>query len=425
MLKILHTADWHLGVRLHKKELVEDHRCFFEFLLNTIRERKINVLLVSGDIFDHANPSQEALQQYYDVLMQLHKEDCKVILTGGNHDSPAILNLTRSFLKVMDIHVVGRAEKSLLDQIIPIYGKEKETKAVICAVPFLRESDIRLSESGETQEDKQRKRKEGMVHHFSELVALASSSFAGKPVLMMAHLFASGADANEQKRDITIGGLDAFSAADFPAACDYVALGHIHRPMEINGQKHIRYSGSPVALSFSEKEQTKQLIEICIEEEKIKAITPIEIPSQRELIKLSGSFTEVKALVENFTNTRPLKAFAELNIVEPDTDLDLPLKVHELVTGYDKEQLEILTYKYNRIGTGQEERAENRAGIESWTEHEVLEAKMNDGKIGEENRVLIRSAFEELLMNIEAGNEMPITAGHTNREEHEGITHGH
>jgi exonuclease SbcD len=404
MLKILHTADWHLGVRLHKKDLSEDHQYFFDFLIDTIREREIDVLLVSGDIFDHANPSQEALQLYYDVLMKLHRSRCQVILTGGNHDSPAILNMTRKFLKVMDIHVVGRAEKNPADQIIPLIGKSNKPEAVVCAVPYLREADIRLSEAGESQSEKQQKRKEGIIRHFSNLVDLASSH-GNIPKLLMAHLFASGADSNEQKRDITIGGLDAFSAGDFPDACDYVALGHIHRPIEINGQKHIRYSGSPVALSFSEKEQIKELVEITIDEEKVINITPLEIPANRKLIKLSGTFTEVKTMVESFENNLPLKAFAELEIIEADTDLDLPVKVHQLVTEYNKEQLDILTYKYNRIGTMHKSSGEEQIDIESWSENEVMEERMNEEKIVEEDRILIRSAFDELLSNIEYENQ--------------------
>ena len=107
MLKIIHTADWHLGVRLHKKDLAKDHQLFFDWLISTIKEKKIDVLLVSGDIFDHANPSQEAQALYFDVLYRLKETGCKVILTAGNHDSPAVLDLTRKFLKIMDIHVVG------------------------------------------------------------------------------------------------------------------------------------------------------------------------------------------------------------------------------------------------------------------------------------------------------------------------------
>jgi len=343
MLKILHTADWHLGVRLHKKDLTEDHRLFFNFLIDTIHEKSIDVLLVSGDIFDHANPSQEALHLYYDILLKLKHTGCKVIITGGNHDSPAILNMTGGFLKMMDIHVIGRAEKNLQNQLISL--------------------------------------------------------------ILMAHLFAAGADTKEQKRDITIGGLDAFAASDFPSKFDYVALGHIHRPMEINGKKHIRYSGSPIALSFSEKNQTKQLVEIVITNNLISEINTIEIPTQRKLVKFSGNFSEVKDAIENYINIHPLKTFAELEIIEPTTDLGLPMKVHELITNYDKEQLDVLTYKYGFAGSRLSDPADERPDIEAWSENELMEELMNEKDIHEEDRVLVRSAFNELLTSIEEKNE--------------------
>lgn len=404
MLKILHTADWHLGVRLHKKDLTEDHRLFFNFLIDTIHEKSIDVLLVSGDIFDHANPSQEALHLYYDILLKLKHTGCKVIITGGNHDSPAILNMTGGFLKMMDIHVIGRAEKNLQNQLISVYNKNNEPYAIVCAVPYLRESDIRISESGESHESKQQKRKQGMMQHFEDLVAL-TDSYVKVPLILMAHLFAAGADTKEQKRDITIGGLDAFAASDFPSKFDYVALGHIHRPMEINGKKHIRYSGSPIALSFSEKNQTKQLVEIVITNNLISEINTIEIPTQRKLVKFSGNFSEVKDAIENYINIHPLKTFAELEIIEPTTDLGLPMKVHELITNYDKEQLDVLTYKYGFAGSRLSDPADERPDIEVWSENELMEELMNEKDIHEEDRVLIRSAFNELLTSIEEKNE--------------------
>lgn len=404
MLKILHTADWHLGVRLHKRELTKDYHYFFDFLIETIRNRSIDVLLVSGDVFDHANPSQEALQLYYDVLIRLRETGCKVILTGGNHDSPNILNMTRNFLRMMDIHVVGQAEEDPQKQIIPILNQEKEILAVVCAVPYLRERDIRVSEAGESFEEKQKKRKEGIKQYFFELSQLAEQ-YGNIPVIMMAHLFASGADTKEQVRDITIGGLDAFSAGDFPARCNYVALGHIHRPMTINGKEHIRYSGSPVALSFAEKEHIKQLVEIVISDNQISAINPIEIPEIRKLIKFKGTFSEVKSMVENFVNPQPLKAFAELEIIQPERDLDIALKIHGFITNYSGEQVDILTYKYESTGDKTMHIAEEKADIEAWSEKEILEELMISEKIGEESKELIRSAFDELLTMIETGDE--------------------
>jgi exonuclease SbcD len=406
MLKILHTADWHLGVRLHKQDLTEDHRLFFQFLLQTIKERGVDVLLISGDIFDHANPSQEALQLYYEVLLQLKECGCQVILTGGNHDSPAILNMTRRFLKLMDIHVVGKAEPEIANQVIPLYNKNRDLKAVVCAAPFLRESDIRTSDAGEKETDKQQKRKEGMIQHFEALVKKAEV-YGNVPILLMAHLFAAGAETKEQKRDITIGGLDAFSAADFPSACQYVALGHIHRPMAINGEKFIRYSGSPIALSFSEKEQIKELVEVIIHEDSSLAISTIPIPLQRKLIKFTGTFTDVKQQVETFKNPNPLKAFVELEVMEPDTDMDLALNIHQLVTRYDQEHLQILTYKYSRPGQTKSLtlRDDLSLDIENWSEMKVFEELLEKEKIVGDDREQLKIALEELLLKVTTENE--------------------
>jgi exonuclease SbcD len=396
MLKILHTADWHLGVRLHKRELTNDFLRFFDFLIETIRNRNIDVLLVSGDIFDHANPSQDALQLYYDLLIKLHETKCKVIITGGNHDSPAVLNMTRSFLRMMDIHVVGKAEEDSQKQIIPIMNEDKQAVAIVCAVPYLRERDIRLSEAGESDEEKKKKRKEGVKEYFFELVQ-KTEIYGDIPVIMMAHLFASGADTKEQTRDITIGGLDAFSSGDFPARCSYVALGHIHRPMIINNNDHVRYSGSPIALSFAEKEHSKQLVEIIVSDKKIAAINSIPIPEIRKLIKFRGTFSEVKSMVENFINPFPLKAFAELEIIQPERDLELSLKIHRFIADFAGDQLEILTYKYERSGMQPMNIAEEKEDIEAWSEKEILEEFMTAEKIGDDDKELIRSAFDELL----------------------------
>jgi len=214
---------------------------------------------------------------------------------------------------------------------------------------------------------------------------------------MMAHLFASGADKKEQTRDITIGGLDAFSAGDFPDRCNYVALGHIHRPMSINNKDHIRYSGSPIALSFAEKEHSKQLIEIIISDRKIATINPIPIPEIRKLIKFRGTFSEVKSMVENFINPFPLKAFAELEIIQPERDLELSLKIHRFIADFAGDQLDILTYKYERSGMQPLNIAEEKEDIEAWSEKEILEEFMTAEKIGDDDKELIRSAFDELL----------------------------
>src|ERR1700733_11713282 len=117
-MRILHTADWHLGIKLHKKDLAEDHKVFFEWLVNLITEREIEVLLISGDIFDHVNPTSEARQLYYSFLRQLIHVKCKVIITAGNHDSPAVLNGPRAILAMLNIDIVASVSSAMEENII-------------------------------------------------------------------------------------------------------------------------------------------------------------------------------------------------------------------------------------------------------------------------------------------------------------------
>ena len=123
-MRILHTADWHLGIKLHKKDLADDHRNFFEWLVNLIKEREIEVLLISGDIFDHANPTPEARQLYYSFLRQLIHVKCKVIITAGNHDSPAVLNGPRAILAMLNIDIIANVSSSMEDNIVELKNQE-------------------------------------------------------------------------------------------------------------------------------------------------------------------------------------------------------------------------------------------------------------------------------------------------------------
>ena len=119
-IKILHTADWHIGKQLLKVDFSEDMNLFFVWLINCIKENNINVLLMSGDLFDHANPSQQAMKQYYLFLKQLLPLKCKVIITGGNHDSPYVINAPKELLDILEIKVVGGAPENISELFVEI-----------------------------------------------------------------------------------------------------------------------------------------------------------------------------------------------------------------------------------------------------------------------------------------------------------------
>ena len=151
MVKVLISADWHIGKRLHQVDLKEDLLLFFDWLLDYIEKNNISYLLVSGDIFDHSNPSQEAQEVYYNFLKRLYITDCKAIITAGNHDSPGFLEVGKSLATLANAHVVGYYPG--IDEVESIFFELKDTDgvshAVVAAIPFIADRFARQVGEGE------------------------------------------------------------------------------------------------------------------------------------------------------------------------------------------------------------------------------------------------------------------------------------
>jgi exonuclease SbcD len=152
-MKILHTADWHLGHRLHEQSQIEEQILFLNWIENYIIDQKIDVLLISGDIFDTGSPSHQSLEMYYSFLVKLKATTCKsIIITGGNHDSPGTLNAPKHLLDALSIKVVGKATENIEDEVFEI--EVNGEKVIIGAVPYLRDGDIRRAVAGTTSCEK-------------------------------------------------------------------------------------------------------------------------------------------------------------------------------------------------------------------------------------------------------------------------------
>ena len=173
-MKILHTADWHIGKILHKQSLAEDLNHFFDWMIQTIEEEDIDLLLVSGDIFDLANPNIRDKEVYYDIMMRLYKSGCQVIITGGNHDSVGELNAPKQILSAINISVIGGAMQELEDELIPVKNASGEIELVVAAVPFLRDRDIRSRQEGQTYESRTEAIREGIKDHYQKLAVLCT-----------------------------------------------------------------------------------------------------------------------------------------------------------------------------------------------------------------------------------------------------------
>jgi len=294
-MRVLHTADWHLGKKLEQCERTEEQQDFLNWLIEKLDAERIDVLIVAGDVFDTGTPSNTALEQYYRFLRQVKNTGCReVIIIGGNHDSISTLNAPKELLRYFNIHIIGGVPEQFTAQIITIPGSSGEPELVVCAVPFLRDKDIRLSISGETGAERESRIKRGICDHYNRFKEhIQHYKVAGVPVIATGHLFAAGSSTSESEKEIHVGNLGQVCGDQFPEEFDYVALGHIHRPQIVNRMSHIRYSGSPIPLSFSETEDKKQVLILNFNEGKLDGIEEHEVPCCRKLIRIKGSLDEI------------------------------------------------------------------------------------------------------------------------------------
>jgi len=352
-MNIIHTSDWHIGQRLYSKEREEEHSAFFDWLLKTVTQTQTEVLLISGDIFDISYPSNTALSLYYKILTQLSLTCCKhIIITGGNHDSISTLNAPKELLNVLNIKVIGGATENISDEIIEIKNSENELQLVVCAVPFLRDKDLRDSKAGESYEDRTQAIRNGIINHYVTIANLCQNYIEKKiPVIAMGHLLAAGSSVSESEREIYIGNLGHINANQFPELFSYIALGHIHRPQIVAQNEHIRYSGSPIPLSFSEKDEQKYVILLNTENEKISTITKLEIPPYRKLIRAEGTLAEVVNILKKFQEGK-VPHWAEVTIIEENATGDLVEQFTEIAsTLKNVEILKLKVLQKNSLGS--------------------------------------------------------------------------
>jgi exonuclease SbcD len=394
-MKILHTADWHLGHRLHEQTQVEEQTLFLKWIQKYIEKEKIDVLLISGDIFDTNAPSNQSLEMYYTFLMKLKSTSCQsIIITGGNHDSPGTLNAPKQILDALSIKVVGKAAENIEDEVfeISINGE----KVIIGAVPYLRDGDIRKAVAGESFEDLTDKYKQALINHYkksAEQCELINSTNA--PVIAMGHLFATGGSVSDSEQNIYVGSLGHIGAGDFPTYFDYIALGHLHRPQIIGGNKKVRYSGSPNILSFSEIKYDKKIIVLTIENNEISAINDVLVPRFRNFYKIEGTIPEcIEQFPNLISNEYQLIPWVEIALTEKHN-----INTDELKKAAEPYPFEILKtpLKDQRRLRGIEELLEETKSIKELLPTEVFKLKCKEIGYDLEGNTAIEDAFNEIL----------------------------
>ena len=257
-MRILHTADWHIGQTLNGWSRDHEHRIFLDWLHDLVLAEQVDVLLVAGDVFDGINPSGEAQRLFFGAIARMLRScpHLQIILTAGNHDPAQRLEAPEAVLKALGVHVLGTLRRGpegvdLDRHLIPLRNRDGAVCAFVLAVPFLRQADLPGLHLGVEGGDEPAITA-ALRRLLRDMTEAALPRIAGLPLLAMAHLTCAGGLASEgAERRILIGGDHAVPPDVFPDALAYVALGHLHRPQSLDGGR-VRYSGSAFPLSASE-----------------------------------------------------------------------------------------------------------------------------------------------------------------------------
>ena len=403
LMNILHTSDWHLGHSLHGRKRHEEHEAFLLRLADILRQEAVYALLVAGDVFDLSTPGTRAQELYYRFLCRAADSACRhVVIIAGNHDSPAFLAAPGALLRNLSIHVLGAVSDRPEEEILVLRNAAGSPECIVCAVPFLRDRDIRTAEAGESPEDKERKLLQGIRGHYARVADLAREQrlAAGNPhipVVAMGHLFAAGGATLEEDgvRDLYVGGLAHVDAAAFPEVFDYVALGHLHLAQRVGGTDRIRYSGSPLPLGFSEAGREKSLCLVSFTG-RAATVRTLPLPVFRRLESIRGDWASIAGRLAALA-AEETDAWLDVTYDGEELLPDLRDRLDAAVRGTG---LEILRARNTRIMARALSRTGSGESLDALSPREVFERCLAAHGIPEEQRADLRGAHGEILAGL-------------------------
>jgi exonuclease SbcD len=410
MLRLFHTADWHLGHCLHGVSRQLEHQQFLDWLLLELKNKQADALIVAGDIFDSANPSAAAQTQLYEFLVKARTQlpVLNIILIGGNHDSASRLDAPSSILNALGVTVVGglvREDGAInWDRLlVPLTNATGDIKVWCGAMPFLRNADLPVEQDDEPLISGV---KTLYAQLFNELQAKATQNEA---LILTGHCYmVNGCVSELSERKILGGNQHALPVELFPEDIAYVALGHLHLAQTVGANTHIRYSGSPIPLSFDESHYLHQVLQVDIKKGQPVETLSLKIPRSIELLRIPNSkdFAGLLDALEQleqmvFDEDLPLeqRPFVELRIKLEKPEPGLRQQVEEVISKLPVRLLKISTaYSGNNKSLADvtmEERLEELQPLDVFQ-------RCYQNKFDQETPENMNTLFNELLENLRA-----------------------
>lgn len=405
-MRIIHTSDWHLGQYFFTKSRAAEHQQFLTWLIEQVKLHQVDAMIVAGDIFDTGSPPSYARELYNQFVVSLQQTGCQLVILSGNHDSVSVLNETSSLLAYLNTDVVT---SGATPHVITLKNAQGQPGALLCAIPFLRPRDIQLSVAGQSSEEKQLSLQTAIRDYYQASYQLAEQQRQTMgldiPIIATGHLTVVGAELTDSVRDIYIGTLDAFPSAAFPPA-DYIALGHIHRPQVIGQQQHIRYSGSPIALSFDEANQQKSVCLVEFDGRELSQIHQLAIPTFQPLQTLKGSLADIQKQLHVLSiepDTPPV--WLDIEVASQDYLADIQQRIENIIKDLP---VEVVLLRRARKPQNPQQALANET-LNELTAEEVFLRRLAEESLDDKEKeqrllVLFRQSYDALRSELEGNS---------------------
>lgn len=414
-MRLFHTSDWHLGQNLHGQERDFEHACFLEWLLRQLQLAQPDVLLIAGDIFDTVNPPVKSQERLYDFIVSAHEQQplLTIVMIAGNHDSGSRIELPAPLMRRLRTHALGRVlwlDDGQLDAerlLLPLPDKTGEIAAWCLALPFLRPAEVTGAHLGDNY-----LRGIGQVHEWLIEAANAKRK-PGQALIAISHAHMAGGSVSEDsERSLIIGNAEALPASLFGESISYVALGHLHKPQKVNGEERIRYSGSPIPLSFSEIGYQHQILDVVLDGETLVSVEPKMIPRSVNLQRIGPApLAEILLQLADLPNIDLLaetqrQPWLEVRVILDEPQPDLRHQVENALQGKAVRLVRIAAeYAGNRGADGSND-GSILIELDQLTPQELFSRAWLDNYGNEVDEQTLKD-FAELLQDVQMEGEQP------------------
>lgn len=402
-MKVLHSSDWHIGRALYEKKRYREFEMFSNWLLQTINQQGIDVLLVAGDVFDTSTPGNRSQEIYYRFLYQVASCSCcrHVVVIAGNHDSASFLSAPKDLLKALNVHVIGAISENIEDEVLVLKNRDELPELIVCAVPYLRDRDVRVAQPGESIEEKEKKLIEGIREHYFNVCELAEQKRKELkmeiPIIATGHLFTAGGKTvdGDGVRDLYVGSLAHLTVDIFPSCIDYLALGHLHIPQKVSDSDIIRYSGSPLQMSFGEAKQQKNVCMIEFEG-RSPTVSLIQVPVFQKLESIRGAWDQIEKRITELLNMQE-SIWVEVVYEGEEVTSNLRERLESVINGAE---IEILRVKNNHIINMVLNKKFEEECLDDLSVDDVFERCLELNEVPVEQRAELLNAYKEIVISL-------------------------